>query len=119
MKIAWLLFSFNGRVGRLPFWLFTLVSIAVIVGPALFVYGAGTAAADNFVNIASLLLLWPALAGQVKRWHDRDKSAWWLLINLVPIIGGLWALVENGFLPGSPSTNRYGTSPQNDQAGSG
>jgi uncharacterized membrane protein YhaH (DUF805 family) len=58
--------------------------------------------------VAGLLFLWPALAIQAKRWHDVDKSAWWILINLVPAVGGLVALVFNGFIAGTPGANRFG-----------
>ena len=58
-----------------------------------------------------LIILWPAFAIQVKRWHDRDKSGWWVLINLIPIIGPLWALVEIGFLTGTEGSNRFGDNP--------
>ena len=61
--------------------------------------------------VAGLLFLWPALAIQAKRWHDVDKSAWWILINLVPAVGGLIALVFNGFVAGTPATNRFGPAP--------
>ncbi len=43
-------------------------------------------------------IIWCGLTIQAKRWHDRDKSAWWILIGLLPVIGPIWALVENGFL---------------------
>jgi uncharacterized membrane protein YhaH (DUF805 family) len=56
-------------------------------------------------------LLWIGLAVNVKRWHDRDKSGWWILINLVPVIGGLWSLIETGFLPGTRGSNRFGPDP--------
>ena len=48
---------------------------------------------------------------QIKRWHDRDKSGWWVLINLVPCIGPFWALIECGFLRGTPGPNKYGPDP--------
>ena len=41
-----------------------------------------------------------ALALYAKRWHDRDKSGWWSLIGLVPIIGAIWLIVELGILEG-------------------
>jgi uncharacterized membrane protein YhaH (DUF805 family) len=47
----------------------------------------------------------------IKRFHDRDKSGWWLLISLVPLIGPLWLLVELGFLQGSEGANRFGPDP--------
>ena len=114
MNLIWLLFSFDGRIGREPFWVFTLVTMAIVLIPAFVVFGAGTESADNFVNISSLLLLWPALAIQAKRWHDRNKSAWWILINFIPVIGVLWALVENGFLLGTEGKNNYGNNPLED-----
>ncbi|MDK1017721.1 MAG: DUF805 domain-containing protein, partial [Actinomycetota bacterium] len=46
-----------------------------------------------------------------KRWHDRDKSGWWMLIAFVPIIGGLWAFIETGLLQGTESDNQYGPNP--------
>ena len=52
-----------------------------------------------------------ALAVSVKRWHDRDKSGWWVLLNLLPVIGWLWALIDNGFLRGSVGPNRFGEDP--------
>jgi uncharacterized membrane protein YhaH (DUF805 family) len=61
--------------------------------------------------LVSLAFLWPALAIQAKRWHDVDKSAWWILINLVPVVGGLIALVFNGFIAGSPASNQFGPAP--------
>ena len=51
------------------------------------------------------------MAIQAKRWHDHDKSALWLLINLIPYIGPVWALIENGFKPGTSGANRFGTDP--------
>ncbi len=116
MNIVWLLFSFEGRISRQPFWAFTVASIAIVLMPAFFVFGVDTEAADSFVNIASLVFLWPALAVQAKRWHDRDKSAWWILINFIPFIGVLWALIENGFLPGTAEENRFGSNPIRAQA---
>jgi uncharacterized membrane protein YhaH (DUF805 family) len=58
--------------------------------------------------LVQLLVVWPAVAVSVKRWHDRNKSGWWVLINLIPIVGALWTLVENGFLRGTPGPNRFG-----------
>lgn len=63
------------------------------------------------VVIYSIAILWAGLAVSVKRWHDRDKSGWWILIGLIPVIGTIWVLVENGFLPGTAGPNRFGPDP--------
>jgi len=53
-------------------------------------------------------VIWISLAIQVKRWHDRDKYGWWIFISLIPIIGPIWAFVENGCLSGTDGVNRFG-----------
>ena len=63
-------------------------------------------------SMVLVVALWSGLAVQVKRWHDRDKNGVWVLINLIPIVGSIWALVENGFLDGTQGPNRYGPSPK-------
>lgn len=114
-----LLFSFEGRVGRGPYWWLVVASLLLfgILGGASvmsMMSASDPAAAASGMSFAmmivSLLLLWPALAIQAKRWHDVDKSAWWILINLVPA-GGLVALIFNGFVAGTPGANRFGTPP--------
>jgi uncharacterized membrane protein YhaH (DUF805 family) len=67
--------------------------------------------ADSADAVVNLLLLWPAIAVAVKRWHDRDKPGWWVLIVLLPLIGGLWALIDNGCLRGTVGPNRFGPDP--------
>jgi uncharacterized membrane protein YhaH (DUF805 family) len=66
---------------------------------------------DNAEHIVNLLLLWPAVATAAKRWHDRDKSAAWVLIVLIPVVGWIWALIENGLLRGTAGPNRFGEDP--------
>lgn len=111
MSIINLLFSFKGRISRKPFWLFLLAGNALTALPVIFYFGTNTEAGESFVNIVAIILLWPMLAVQTKRWHDRNKSAWWLLINLIPIIGFFWFLIENGFLKGTNGPNRFGPDP--------
>lgn len=108
MTMIHFLFSFKGRISRQSFWLFMLSMAAIILIPASFYFGVGNETADKFVDTASLIFLWPVLAVQAKRWHDRDKSAWWILINFIPIIGFFWSLIENGFLRGTDGPNRFG-----------
>ena len=61
-----------------------------------------------FSGIFALLALIPSVIVYIKRFHDRDKSGWWVLIGLIPIIGPIWLLVECGFLKGTPGPNRFG-----------
>ena len=51
------------------------------------------------------------LSFSVRRWHDLGKSGWWVFISLIPILGGLYALVMQGFVAGEPGPNQYGPAP--------
>lgn len=104
-------FSFDGRISRREFWLYGvggLLGLGLLGQALLGIAGMKAEHADLAVNLA---LVWPALAISAKRWHDRGRSAAWLLINLLPVIGWLWALVDNGFVRGTPGPNRFGQDP--------
>ena len=107
MALLDLLCNFNGRISRSTFWW-------AMVGSNL----AGVAVAAVAVWTQALVLLifvlplvWPMEAIYAKRWHDRNKSAWWSLIAFVPIIGGIAMLIELGFLSGTRGPNKYGPQP--------
>jgi uncharacterized membrane protein YhaH (DUF805 family) len=114
--------SFNGRLRRMHFWVgliilwvIEVIIMAVLIGPAMAAAASGGGGPGPLALVGYLLVLvlvWPALALQVKRWHDRDKSGWWVLISFVPLIGALWILIECGFLDGTPGPNRFGPSPK-------
>ena len=73
------------------------------------------AAAGPLAGIVLIVFIvaatWISIAVAVKRYHDRNKSGWWVLIVLVPVIGGLWYLIECGFLRGTVGPNNYGPDP--------
>jgi uncharacterized membrane protein YhaH (DUF805 family) len=55
--------------------------------------------------------VWPGIAVGAKRFHDRGKSGWFLLIFLIPALGLLWLLIELGFFRGTVGHNRFGPAP--------
>jgi uncharacterized membrane protein YhaH (DUF805 family) len=105
------LFSFQGRVARAQWWLMVLLSIVVGAVAARINLSTSGDPRYGIGGILELAMLWVTLAVAVKRWHDRDKSGWWVLIYIVPIIGWLWVLIENGFLQGTAGPNRFGEDP--------
>ena len=102
------LFSFDGRIGRGTFWKIGLANLVITV----VAFGIASASESGFLMflaaIVYLVCSVVGLATSVKRWHDRDKSWAWIFIAAIPFIGGIWALVENGFLPGTDGPNQYG-----------
>jgi uncharacterized membrane protein YhaH (DUF805 family) len=108
--------SAAGRVNRKQWWLKLILPIFVISLILAFVdMAVGTYDPQNgvglFSGIFALLAIIPAIMVYIKRFHDRDKSGWWVLIVLIPIIGAIWILIELGFLVGTPGPNRFGPLP--------
>lgn len=119
--------TFSGRAPRSEYWCWVLFSIILnwvtaFIDTALFGTFAlvhfGDAsyigAADVFTpitTIVGLLLILPSLAVGARRFHDMDRTGWWLLIGLTGI-GALviffWFMVK-----GTPGPNRYGPDPLN------
>ena len=107
MSLSAILFSLKGRVNRAKFWMVNLLMI-VVAGIVVLIYGE-----EGFVILLpfGILGFWVGFAVTAKRWHDRNKSAWWILIELIPIIGPIWAFVELGFCKGTDGPNRFGPDP--------
>jgi uncharacterized membrane protein YhaH (DUF805 family) len=106
-------FSFDGRIGRQQYWLRSLViwgiNLAMMVPLTIGQNLDGAAAALSLVIGLALyaVVLWGSLATTAKRLHDRGRSAWFMLIALVPLVG-IWLIVEVGFLRGDEGPNEYG-----------
>ena len=118
-------FSFNGRISRKTWWIFYfLIPIGInIAAGALDTQftgpknalpdksGMGDYGMGAFSIAAGLVGIWIGLAGLAKRWHDRDKSGWWVLLNFIPVIGPLICFIVAGFLRGTSGHNRFGPDP--------
>ncbi|GAA6170018.1 DUF805 domain-containing protein [Sessilibacter corallicola] len=106
-----ILFSFKGRIGRKSYWL-SMLGMMVVTAIFMFIVVSmgveGSGLQIPIVLILYIPLMWISLAIQIKRWHDRDKSGWFVLVSFIPVIGAIWAFIENGCLAGSDGVNRYG-----------
>jgi uncharacterized membrane protein YhaH (DUF805 family) len=112
--------GFTGRARRSEYWWFALFTILVGLAAAILDNVLGTTLGpDNSTAwssgvisiIVNLALLLPSLAVAVRRLHDTDRSGWWLLIGLVPIVGAIVLLVFL-VLDSTPGTNRFGANPK-------
>src|SRR5690349_16706654 len=100
------LFTTDGRIPRSKFW----AVIGCFYGLCILValideFSSPPDWAKGIIGILLLPVMIVSIIAQVKRWHDRDKSGWWILINLVPCIGGIWAFIETGCLKGTEGPN--------------
>jgi len=106
---------FSGRARRKEFWYFFLFYF--ITNVVLMVIDKMTSTFSTEVGMGplsglyTLVLLIPSIAVTVRRLHDTDRSGWWFLIWLIPLIGSLVLLVFT-VQDGTPILNRYGANPK-------
>ncbi len=101
--------DFSGRSSRPEYWYFLLPVIVILIVANLIdsILLDGMPILGTILGLAALV---PTLSAGVRRLHDTDRSGWWLLLALVPIVGGL-ALLYLYCQPGSPGENRFGPEP--------
>jgi uncharacterized membrane protein YhaH (DUF805 family) len=95
-------FSFRGRINRAKYWLAVLVFVVVGIVLGLVGWALGNGVAFQILSfVVNLAVLIAGVAVCIKRLHDRDRSAWWLLPFYVGpgvfiLIGGaiMWASAD-------------------------
>jgi len=111
------LFSFQGRIPRRTFWLASLGAFLGFAIPAALIASmikwneATEIIGTILLLVLGAILLWVSLAIRVKRWHDHGKSGWWILLGLIPYLGGLISFAVLGCLRGTVGPNAYGDDP--------
>jgi uncharacterized membrane protein YhaH (DUF805 family) len=101
-------FDFSGRASRQEYWMFVLFYIIVSIVVSMI----ATATEIYFLEtIFALALLLPALGISVRRLHDVNKSGWWVLLGLIPILGFI-ILLTFYIQKGDPGPNQYGDNPE-------
>ena len=104
------LFSSKGRFSRSQFWLATILIWSSLSIFAAFVYRYELSVGlSGFFSILLVgLFLLAHLVVSAKRCHDRERSGWFQLCVIVPLVGIVWLIFELGLLPGRDGANRYG-----------
>lgn len=106
-------FEVRGRSRRMEYWMFSLFSalvgvVATFIDAAL---GFDWESTGPVGGITSIGLFIPGFTVAFRRLHDTDRSAWWMLLLLLPIIGWIWLFVLF-VLEGTPGPNRFGPDPK-------
>lgn len=117
--------DFSGRARRTEYWMFTLFNtiILIVLGFIDRALGFGSFSSSTSNGVAfsagigllgglySLAVLLPSLGVSVRRLHDTNRSGWWLLIGLIPLVGAIVLLVFF-VLEGTRGPNRHGVDPK-------
>ena len=100
--------TFRGVASRSEFWYFVLFS--ALAGLATALLDAILFGADGEISplntALSLALILPQLAVGCRRLHDTDRSGWWQLFALVPLVGTITVIVF-WCQKGTPDRNRF------------
>jgi uncharacterized membrane protein YhaH (DUF805 family) len=105
---------FSGRARRKEYWYFFLFNIIVSIILLAIDVATGSlsseAGAGLWQGIYMLAVLIPYIAVSVRRVHDTNRSGWWLLIGLIPLIGIvlLVFMVQDS----KPAENQFGSNPK-------
>lgn len=91
--------NFDGRARREEVWMFWLFNFVLSFIPIVnFVFG--------------LWAIIPGIAVTVRRLHDTDRSGWWYLMYLLPVIGWIWMFILVYCVDSKPGANQYGANPK-------
>ena len=118
--------EFSGRSRRKEYWMFVLLQMLILIPVAflaILMGGPVKDPANPFGSTAMLIVLGvyflvffiPGLAVQVRRFHDQDKSGWFILLGFIPYVGSLILLVFM-CLEGTRGPNRFGPDPKDPYA---
>ena len=99
---------FDGRTGRQAFWMFVLINLIVTI--VLNVVGSVIGLPGVLGGLYALAVLLPNIGVGIRRLHDTDRSGWWLLIGLIPLIGAI-VLIVFFVQDSTPGVNSYGVNP--------
>lgn len=100
--------DFQGRSPRSEYWwffVFTIVLYLVTMAAMAILPILGIIFAIGFI-----VLIIPSLAVAIRRFHDIDKSGWWILVGFIPIVGFI-LMIYFFTQKGTEGDNRFGPDP--------
>jgi uncharacterized membrane protein YhaH (DUF805 family) len=103
--------EFDGRSDRPESWWFGLINLTL----SLVIWGIGVAAlgfpkGEVVAVVYGLATFLPVLGVDIRRLHDTNRTGWWLVISLIPIIGAIILIVFFASA-GTQGPNRFGPQP--------
>jgi uncharacterized membrane protein YhaH (DUF805 family) len=101
--------NFSGRASRPEFWYWVLFAIIVsVVAKVIDLVLFPSADVSPINSLVGLALFLPGLGVSVRRLHDIDRTGWWILLVLIPLIGAIILIIWY-CQKGTPGPNRFGS----------
>ena len=112
--------DFSGRARRKEYWMYALFNLIfamvalmvdLLLGTSFDIGGMNILGYGYIYMLYNLFVLIPGLAVLVRRLHDVGKSGWFILISIIPLIGGIWLLVLL-VTDSDAGNNKWGSNPK-------
>ncbi len=123
-----LIFSFKGRIGRLRYlaygvgiylvFMVIMMGVAVIVGMSMAAGGESAMSAVVVILMGILYIAMIVMSVMIakRRLNDLNRSGWWFLLFIVPLINFVMAIYVI-FFPGTEGSNNFGPAPEQNSLG--
>jgi len=99
--------NFSGRACRSEYWYWVLFVILADIVAGIIDYLLGMQIVSSLFGLVTLL---PGIAVSIRRLHDLDRTGWWILLALIPLIG--WIILLIWYISkGTDGPNRFGPDP--------
>ena len=96
--------SFSGRACRSEYWYWALFIVLAEIATTIIDTALDVQLTKSLFGLATFL---PSLAVAVRRLHDLDRTGWWILLSLIPIVGWIILIIWYG-TNGTEGPNRFG-----------
>jgi len=111
--------DFSGRARRKEYWMFVLFNVIISIVLSFADRALGLVSRDGGTGLLSgiytLIVLIPGIAVAVRRLHDTGRTGWFILLGLIPCVGGIILLVF-ALQDSDMGTNEYGPNPKEEMA---
>jgi len=97
---------FDGRATRPEYWWFFLINTVISVVLRFAIPSVGALISELY----GLAVVLPSIGVAIRRLHDTNRTGWWILVVLVPVVGWIWLIVLLASA-GDIGPNTYGPPP--------
>lgn len=106
------LLKFDGRIRRMGWWIAGL-GMSLVSGVVNDIRDRDVSLIVTVVFAIIAFVIWLiGISLSVRRWHDLNRSGWWMFVNIIPVFGWIYSLIMLGFMPGDQGSNNYGPPPK-------
>jgi uncharacterized membrane protein YhaH (DUF805 family) len=97
---------FDGRASRPEYWWFFLINTVISLVLRFAIPSVGALISELY----GLAVLLPSIGVAIRRLHDTNRTGWWILVVLIPLVGWIWVIVLLA-QAGDIGPNQYGPAP--------